>query len=31
VPTGGVVSTGSNGGSINSAGAQGIVTLSYYS
>jgi hypothetical protein len=31
VPTGGSVSSGSNGGALNSAGAQGSITLSYYS
>jgi hypothetical protein len=31
VPIGGVVSAGSNGGSTNAAGAQGSITLSYYS
>jgi hypothetical protein len=31
VPAGGSVSTGSNGGALNSAGGQGTITLSYYS
>jgi hypothetical protein len=31
VPTGGAVSSGSNGGGINAAGTQGTITLSYYS
>jgi hypothetical protein len=31
IPTGGVVSAGSNGGSLNSTGGNGSITLSYYS
>jgi hypothetical protein len=31
VPTGGAISTGSNGGALNSAGGQGTIILSYYS
>jgi hypothetical protein len=31
VPTGGVVTAGSNGGALNSAGGLGSITLSYYS
>jgi hypothetical protein len=31
IPTGGVVTAGSNGGAPNSAGGGGTITLSYYS
>jgi hypothetical protein len=31
IPTGGSVSTGSNGGALNSAGGTGSITLSYWS